>query len=79
MLAARTKLGVRTTLRSSTSSFSTLSATRAPAFPRALRPSTARTSVSFKPAAQFAARMSHGFGESTVRPEPDQVVKGLSP
>jgi hypothetical protein len=77
MLAARTKLSVRTTLRTSTSSFSTLSAARAPALAHALRSSAPRASVSIRPTAKFASRMSHGFGESTVRPEPDQVVKGL--
>ncbi|KAG8720326.1 ATP-binding cassette transporter CGR1 [Ceratobasidium sp. 394] len=78
MLAARAKLGVRNTFRVSTTSFSTLSAVRAPALTHALHASATRVSVSSRPAAQFASRMSHGFGESAVRPEPDQVVKDIA-
>jgi hypothetical protein len=77
MLAVRAKLGVRATLRSSTS-FATLSAVRASALPRVLRLSANRISVPPQSASLFPARMSHhGFGESAVRPEPDQVLKGL--
>ncbi|KAB5596031.1 Sulfate adenylyltransferase [Ceratobasidium theobromae] len=69
---------VRTSLRS-TLSFSTLSATRTSALPRVLCPSTTRVSIAPRSAAQFAVRMSHhGFGESAVRPDPDQVVKDIA-
>ncbi|CAE6518006.1 unnamed protein product [Rhizoctonia solani] len=77
MLAARAKLGARTNLRCSPS-FSTLSVrSSASTLPRVLRPA-ARVSVSARSIPQFAVRMSHGFGESAVRPEPDRVVKDIA-